>query len=106
MRRRKSWATRRLLGLGGLGNEVGEEAERIEHGVAVVSLGRILEDAEKLVGRQAKEPPCFSVEFRPDLFTPDHDVSVFVEQPLGPRFGGGCHAGLPESVGGGSKGGA
>ena len=72
----------------GFGNEVGEEAERIKHGVAVVSLGRVLKDAHELVGRQAKESLRLSVKFRPDLVTSHHNGFIFVRQPLGPLLNG------------------
>ena len=76
IRRRTPLAARWLLGLGGFGNEVGEEAERTKH--AVVSLGRVLKDAQELVGRQAKESPRLSVKFRPYLVTSHHNGFIFV----------------------------
>ncbi len=63
----------------------------MEHGVAVVSLGRILEDAEKLVSRQAEEPPRFSVEFRPDLCVRHDNNLVLFRQRIGPLVDGCCH---------------
>ena len=78
MRRRKSLAARCPLRVDRLGNQVGEEAERIEHRVPVVSLGRVLEDAEKLVGRQTKETPRFVVQCLPDLFARPGRVSTVV----------------------------
>ena len=40
------------------------------------------------MGRQSKEPLRLLVQFRPNLFTCDHDVLVFVGQPLGPLLNG------------------
>ena len=91
MRRRKSRAARRLLKLDGVGNQVSDVAQRPECQVAVVLLGRVSEDAQELVGRKAEESPCLLIQFRPNVITRDHDVLVFVGQPLGPVLDGRRH---------------
>lgn len=57
----------------------------------MVLLRGIAVDREEFFGRQAEEPTRLLVQRLPDLFRRQFDVFVFVGQPFGPRFDGGCH---------------
>lgn len=91
MRRRKFRAARRLLGLAGFSNQVGEEAERTENGVAVVLLRRIPVDGEEIVGCQVEEAASLLIQRLADFLARQLDVFESIGQPLGPRLDGCCH---------------